>query len=232
MKLSIIIPVYNEKNTIESLLDAVNASPVKDKEIIVVDDGSTDGTREILPLIKQKYHQLVLHEKNMGKGAAIRSGLKRIGGDIVVIQDADMEYDPKEYPVLMKPILDGKADVVYGTRFQGGGPHRVVYFWHMVGNKILTTLSNIFTNINLTDMETCFKMFKREVIEKITIEENRFGIEPEITAKVAKQKISIYEVPISYYGRTYEEGKKINWKDGVKAIYAIFKYNLFRRRPK
>jgi len=232
MKLSIIIPVFNEKNTIELLLDAVNSSPVEDKDIIVVDDFSSDGTREILPRIKQKYHTLVLHEKNMGKGAAIRSGLEHINGDIVVIQDADLEYDPSEYPKLLKPILDGKADAVYGTRFQGGGPHRVVYFWHMVGNKFLTTLSNIFTNINLTDMETCFKMFKREVIKKITIEENRFGFEPEITAKIAKQKISIYEVPISYYGRTYEEGKKINWKDGVKAIYSIFKYNLFRRKDK
>lgn len=229
MKLSIIIPVFNEKDTIETLLDAVNACPVKNKEIIVVDDFSTDGTREILQQIKPKYHNLILHEKNMGKGAAIRSGMKEFSGDIVVIQDADLEYDPNEYPLLMKPILDGKADAVYGTRFQGGGPHRVVYFWHMVGNKILTTLSNIFTNINLTDMETCFKMFKREVIEKITIEENRFGFEPEITAKIAKQNISIYEVPISYYGRTYAEGKKINWKDGIKAIYAIFKYNLFKK---
>jgi len=229
LKLSVVIPVYNEKDTIEHLLDAVQASPVKDKEIIVVDDFSSDGTRDILGALKDKYDTLVLHEKNLGKGAAIRSGLKEIHGDVVVIQDADLEYDPNEYPLLMAPIEKGKADVVYGSRFLGGGPHRVLYFWHMVGNKLLTTLSNVFTNINLTDMETCYKMFRREVIEKIEIEEKRFGMEPEITAKVAKLKVPIYEVPISYYGRTYDEGKKINWKDGVHAVVAILKYNLFRR---
>ena len=232
MKLSVIIPVYNEKDTISTLLDAVQASPVQDKEVIVVDDFSTDGTRDLLPGLKHKYDKLVMHDKNMGKGAAIRTGVGEISGDMVIIQDADLEYDPNEYPILMAPILKGKADVVYGSRFLGGGPHRVLYFWHMVGNKILTTLSNIFTNINLTDMETCYKLFKREVIEKIDLEEKRFGIEPEITAKIAKLKVPIYEVPISYYGRTYEEGKKINWKDGVHAVYAIIKYNLFRRAKK
>lgn len=228
MKLSIIIPVYNEENTLEKLLDKVNSSPVENKQIIIVDDFSTDSSREILDKITDKYDTLVLHEKNMGKGAAINSGLKHVKGDLVIIQDADMEYDPFEYSKLMEPILNGHASVVYGSRFLGGGSHRVLYFWHMIGNKFLTTLSNVFTNINLTDMETCFKMFKVEVLEKITIEEKRFGIEPEITAKIAKLKVPIYEVPISYYGRTYEEGKKINWKDGVRAIYAIVKYNLFR----
>ena len=228
MKLSIVIPCYNERNTIEAIIEAVKAAPIADKEIIVVDDCSTDGTRDLLRTrIETQVYRVIYHEHNQGKGAALRTGFKAATGDVVVVQDADLEYDPQEYPLLMEPILKGKADVVFGSRFAGGGPHRVVYFWHMMGNKFLTLLSNMFTNINLTDMETCYKMFRREVIQGITIEENRFGFEPEITAKVARGGHRIYEVGISYYGRTYAEGKKINWKDGFRAIYAIVKYNLF-----
>ena len=228
MKVSIVIPCYNERHTIRSIVEAVRAAPVRDKEIIVVDDCSVDGTREILrdeiaPLVDQ----IIYHPLNQGKGAALRTGFAAARGDIVLVQDADLEYDPQEYPKLLKPILDGKADVVFGSRFMGGEPHRVVYFWHMVGNRFLTLLSNMFTNINLTDMETCYKVFRRDVLAKIRIEENRFGFEPEITAKVAAlADCRIYEVGISYYGRTYAEGKKIGWRDGFRAIYAIVKYNL------
>lgn len=230
MKLSIVIPCYNERNTIKNIIDAVKASPVKDKEIIIVDDYSRDGTRDLLKSeLEAQVDKVVYHEFNQGKGAALRTGIKHATGDLVIIQDADLEYDPQEYPILMEPVLKGRADVVFGSRFMGGGAHRVVYFWHMVGNKMLTLMSNMFTNLNLTDMETCYKLFRREVIQSIEIEENRFGFEPEITAKVAKKKdIAIYEVGISYYGRTYAEGKKIGWKDGFRAIYCIIKYNLFR----
>ncbi|NEO73924.1 glycosyltransferase family 2 protein, partial [Moorena sp. SIO3H5] len=214
MKLSVVIPCFNEVNTIANVIEAVKASPVKECEIIVVDDYSTDGTREILESSLQSHiDHVVYHHKNRGKGAALRTGFGLATGDIVIVQDADLEYDPQEYPLLMQPIVDGKADVVYGSRFAGGGPHRVVYYWHMVGNKFLTMLSNMFTNINLTDMETCYKAFRRELIQSIKIQESRFGFEPEITAKVAKKKCRIYEVGISYYGRTYEEGKKIGWRD-------------------
>ncbi|NEO13087.1 MAG: glycosyltransferase family 2 protein [Moorea sp. SIO4G2] len=229
MKLSVIIPCFNEVNTIATVIEAVKASPVKECEIIVVDDYSTDGTREILESsLESHIDHVVYHHKNRGKGAALRTGFGLATGDIVIVQDADLEYDPQEYPLLMQPIVDGKADVVYGSRFAGGGPHRVVYYWHMVGNKFLTMLSNMFTNINLSDMETCYKAFRRELIQSIKIEESRFGFEPEITAKVAKKKCRIYEVGISYYGRTYEEGKKIGWRDGFRAIFCILKYNLFR----
>jgi len=228
MKLSVIIPCYNEVGTIEEIVRAVKSVPVSPMEIILVDDFSTDGTRE---LIKNKLQfqvdRVIYHDRNRGKGAALRSGFEVASGDIVVVQDADLEYDPSQYPMLMAPILENKADVVFGSRFMGGAPHRVVYFWHMVGNRFLTLLSNMFTNLNLTDMETCYKMFRREVIQSIRLVEDRFGFEPEITAKIARLGCRIYEVGISYYGRTYAEGKKINWKDGFRAIYAILKYNLW-----
>src|SRR5512143_769840 len=227
MKLSVIIPVYNEKDTIRELHDAVKAVPV-DKEIILVDDFSTDGTRDINQEMADDTTRIVLHERNRGKGAALRTGFSHATGDIVLIQDADLEYDPSQYPKLIKPILDGKADVVYGSRFLTGDYRRVLFFWHQCGNKFLTLLSNMFTNLNLTDMETCYKVFRREVLQKIDIEENRFGFEPEITAKVAKLDVRIYEIGISYAGRTYKEGKKIGWKDGFSALRCLLKYNLLR----
>ncbi len=229
MKLSIVIPVYNEVSTLEELVRRVKASPVDDKEIILVDDFSTDGTRDLMEQkLKDQVDQIIYQPQNYGKGFALKAGFKHATGDIVIIQDADLEYDPDQYPDIIRPIVDDKADVVYGSRFQGGGPHRVVYYWHYVGNRLLTLLSNMCTNINLTDMETCYKAFRRELIQSIEIEEPRFGFEPEITAKVAKRQARIYEIGISYYGRTYNEGKKIGWKDGVHAIWCILKYNLFR----
>ncbi len=232
MKLSIVIPVYNEVNTLLNILDRVEEAPLPDnmeKEIIIVDDYSTDGTRDLLEKIKNDNYKIILHNKNMGKGAALKTGFAHCSGDIVIIQDADLEYDPNEYTKLIQPILSGKANVVYGSRFAGGETHRVLYYWHSLANRLLTWLSNIFSDLNLTDMETCYKVFTKQVIERIDIEEKRFGIEPEITAKVSKmareEDISIYEVGISYYGRTYSDGKKIGFKDAFRALWCIFKYN-------
>jgi glycosyltransferase involved in cell wall biosynthesis len=226
MKVSVIIPVYNERGTIEILLDRVRTAPF-DKEIIVVDDFSTDGTREMLQReLAAKADRILFHEKNYGKGAALRTGFSHATGDCVIVQDADLEYNPDEIPMLLKPIEDGDADAVFGSRFMGDRPHRVLYFWHYMGNQFLTLLSNMFTNINLTDMETCYKLFKREIVQSIHLQEDRFGFEPEITAKVAKKKCRIYEVGISYHGRSYLEGKKIGWKDGIRAIYCIVKYGV------
>ena len=230
MKLSIIIPCYNERQTIADLVAAVKRAPIASKEIIIVDDGSTDGTQETLKSLREDEVVVLFHNKNQGKGAALRTGFQSASGDICIVQDADLEYDPQELPIVIGPIVDGKADVVFGSRFQGGRPHRVVYFWHRMGNGFLTLLSNIFSDLNLSDMETCYKAFRREVIQSINLKENRFGFEPEVTAKVSrKQGIRIYEVGISYYGRTYEEGKKIGWKDGVRAIYCILKYNIWAK---
>jgi len=225
LKLTVIIPVFNEVGTILKVIERVKAVPF-DKEIIVVDDGSTDGTARILEENKQGL-KVLFNEKNSGKGAAIRTAIPQITGDVVIVQDADLEYHPSEYPRLLAPIVDGVADVVYGSRFQGG-THRVLFFWHALGNRIITSLSNMFTDLNLSDMETGYKVFRAEVIKKIKIESKRFGFEPEITAKIAKMGCRIYEVPISYWGRDYSEGKKINWKDGFAAIYWIIKYNLLR----
>ena len=225
MKLSIVIPCYNEQHTIASLVAAVNAAPYPDKEIIIVDDCSRDGTHAELEKLKDQVSQIVYHKVNQGKGAALRTGFQHATGDVVIIQDADLEYDPSEYPLVLEPLLDDRADVVFGSRFLSGRPHRVLYFWHSLGNRFLTLMSNMFTDLNLTDMETCYKCFRREVIQAIDIEEDRFGFEPEITAKLAKLHLRIYEVGISYSGRTYDEGKKIGWRDGVRAIYCIVRYS-------
>jgi len=227
MKVSVVIPCYNEKNTIEKIVEAVCNSRLEWKEIIIVDDCSQDGTRTLLQeRLSQVVDRIIYHPANRGKGAALRSGFEAATGDIILVQDADLEYDPADYPALLEPLMSGKADAVFGSRFLGARPHRVLFFWHMVGNKFLTMLSNMFTNINLTDMETGYKAFHAPVIKSIEIEEDGFGVEPEIIAKLARKGCRMYEVGISYNGRTYAEGKKVNWKDGVRAIYAIFKYNL------
>lgn len=234
--LSIVIAAYNEELTVGNLLEKVCEAPLlpgMTKEIIIVDDGSKDLTSEVVDRFIASHREFNIkyyrHPRNMGKGAALHTGIKNAKGDFVIIQDADLEYDPNEYPVLLQPLADGQADVVYGSRFIGGGPHRVLFFWHYVGNRFLTLLSNAFTDLNLTDMETCYKAFKRDIIQNLSLKEKRFGFEPEVTAKIAKiPEVRIYEVGISYYGRTYAEGKKINWKDGVRALYCIVRYNLFR----
>jgi glycosyltransferase involved in cell wall biosynthesis len=228
MKVSVVIPCFNEQATIEQIVRAVRAAPLNDVEIIVVDDGSTDGTVAVLKeKVSSVADRIIYEPRNCGKGAALRAGFASATGDVIVVQDADLEYSPCDYPVMLEPIFSGKADAVFGSRFMGGREHRVLYFWHMVGNKFLTLLSNMFTNLNLTDLETCYKAFRAPLVKSLNLRENRFGFEPEVTAKLAKAKCRIYEVGISYNGRTYKEGKKVNWKDGVHAIFAILRYNLF-----
>ena len=228
MKVSVVIPCFNERGTIEQIVNSVRNSPIQNIEIIVVDDGSTDGTTDVLKeKVAEMADQIIYQPANRGKGAALRTGFAAATGDIILVQDADLEYSPSDYPALLQPIFSGNADVVFGSRFLGGRPHRVLYFWHMVGNRFLTLLSNMFTNLNLTDLESCYKAFRAPLLKDLDLREKGFGFEPEITAKLAKTRCRIYEVGISYSGRTYEEGKKVNWKDGFRAIYAIVRYNLF-----
>jgi glycosyltransferase involved in cell wall biosynthesis len=229
VKISVVIPVFNERATIEQIVKVVRSADVGEIEIIVVDDASTDGTQQVLKeKIASVANQIIYQPRNMGKGAALRAGFATATGEVILVQDADLEYNPADYPTLLEPILTGQADAVFGSRFMGGRPHRVLYFWHMVGNRFLTLLSNMFTNLNLTDVETCYKAFRAEVIKNLDLREDRFGFEPEVTAKLAKARCRIYEVGISYNGRTYSEGKKVNWKDGFHAIYAILRYTLFK----